>query len=278
MGQPGQNGPSSFHFFTKLPTELRLYIWSLTLSRRIIDIYAFNKSLTPCQERNPLKGDRIYTSQSSIPILYICRESRDFALRVYRYGLDTEDQNSSRFQLRRDEFPAHVVERWNSSRCYLPCRRNSHSTPGEIRPRIYFNLQEDTLCLNGVWWCVGRHPLYPLRNYLTSDILLNLQYLALPFEMFAWAVSNDRYSKSPLYSRDKRVTLADFANLKEIIINMDCSEDERGERDPSLVSEEEITEALEDIAEKHPGWKIPKWRLVRDRASLGRVVERGLLT
>ena len=257
-----------------LPPELRIHIWSLTLTRRIIDIYAFNKSLTPAQERNPLKDDRIYTSQSGIPILYVCRESRDFALGVYRYGLDTEDQNTFRFQLRRDEFPAHVAERWNSCRCYLPCRRNSHSVPGEIRPRIYFNLQEDTVCLNGVWWCVGRHPLYPLRNYLTNDIFLNLQYLALPFEMFAWAVSNDRYSKSHLYSRDRRVTLADFSSLREIIINLDCSEDERGERDPSLVSEEEITEALEDIAEKHPGWKIPKWRLVRDRASLGRIVER----
>lgn len=278
MAQPGQKGPSSFHFFTNLPPEIRLHIWSLTVSCRIIDIYAFNKSLTPSQERNRLKDDRIYTSQDGIPILYVCRESRGFALGVYRYGLDTEDQNSSRFQLRRDEFPAHVAERWKSSRCYLPCRRSSHSVPNEIRPRIYFNLQKDTLCLNGVWWCVGRYPLYPLRNYLTSDILLNLQYLALPFEMFAWSVSNDRYSESLLYSRDKRVTLADFPSLREIIINMDCSEDERGERDPSLVSKEEIIEALEDIAEKHPGWKIPKWRLVRDRASLGRVIERGLIT
>jgi hypothetical protein len=276
MAQPDEPGPSSFHLFSNLPPELRLHIWSLTVSPRIIDIYAFNKRLSPLQERNALKDDRLYTTQSSIPILYVCRESRRFALGLYKHGLDTEDQTSARFQLRRDEFPAHILERWNG--CHLPCRKNSNSIPGEVRPRIYFNLAEDVFSLNCVWWFVGRHPLYPLRNYFPSEILLNLRYLALPFEMFAWAVSNDKYRRTPLFSRDRRVTLADFRSLREVIINVDCSEDERGERDPSLVSQKEITKALEGIAKRNPGWKIPKWRLVRDRASLGRVVERGLLT
>ena len=276
MAQPQEVAPSSFHRFTRLPPEIRLSIWSLTVSSRIIDIYAFNKQLSPLQEKNSLKDDRVYTSQNSVPLLYVCRESRAFALGLYKYGVDTEDQTSSRFQLRREEFPAHILERWKD--CHLPCRRYSQPIPGEIRPRIYFNLARDVFCLNKVWWFVGRHPLYPLRNYFTTEVLLHLRYLALPYEMFSWAASNDKFSKACPCSRDTRITLLDFPSLRELIINMDGSEDERGERDPSLISPKEIVKALEGVAKRNPGWKVPKWRLVRDRASLSTVVERCLLT
>jgi hypothetical protein len=276
MAQPLAPGPSSFRRFRQLPPELRLHIWSFAIPRRIIDVGAFNKRLSPSQERNPLKDDRVYVHQNRVPLLDVCYESRMFALHVYRHSLDTEDQRSDRFQVRRDEFPAHVSQHWAG--CHLPCRRNSQSIPGEIRPKIYFNLKEDVFCLNTVWWCVGRHPLYSLRNYLSAEILQDLRYLALPFEMFAWAVSNDVHPKASKEARDRRVTLADFRSLREIIINIDCREDERGERDLSDISHEDITNRLEAMAKRNPGWKIPKWRLVKNRASLGLLVRRELLT
>jgi hypothetical protein len=266
---------SSFYLFPNLPPELRLHIWSFTISHRIVDIFAFNKRLTHNQERNALKDDRVYTSQSSLPILSVCRESREFALGVYKHALDTEDQRSTRFQLRKEEFPTHIGEHrvgW-----HLPCRKNSQFIPGEIRSRIYFNLEKDVFCLNGVWWFVGRHPLYPLRNYLSSDILHRLRYLAVPFEMFGWAISSDMLPRASRVA-ERRVTLADFKNLTEVIINMDSSEDERDARDLNLITPKDITKALEGVTRRNPGWKPPKWRLVRDRASLGVLVERRLLT
>ena len=96
--------------------------------------------------------------------------------------------------------------------------------------------------------------------------------------MFSWAASNDKFAKACPCSRDRRITLLDFPNLRELIINMDGSEDERGERDPSQISPKEIAKALEGVAKRNPGWEVPKWRLVRDRASLGTVVEKDLLT
>lgn len=96
--------------------------------------------------------------------------------------------------------------------------------------------------------------------------------------MFAWAVSNDVHSGMSKDTRDRRVTLADFQSLREVIINVDCHEDERGERDPSIISPEEITKRLEVTAQRNPGWKIPKWRLVKNRVSLGHLVQRERLT
>lgn len=265
-----------FPQFNALPTEIRLQIWGLNLSSRIIDIHAFSKKLAPGQERNSLKDDRVYTAQSGIPLLYVCKESREFILELYKYGVDTEDQSSPRFQRRRDEFPSLILMNWNGR--HLPCRTHSHSIPGEIRPRIYFNLEHDVFCLRKVWWFVGRSPLYPLRNYFTDDIFLNLRYLALPFGMFAWAVDNDLWQRESSGSeRSKRVTLVDFPNLREILINVDDKEDEYGDHNPDQISDEEIKRALEDFAQRNPTWKIPKWRLVKDRASIEKIVDQGLL-
>lgn len=104
-----------------------------------------------------------------------------------------------------------------------------------------------------------------------------MRYLALPFEMFCWIVRRDVSSKRYI-PRDGPVTLADFPNLREIIINMDPTEDPHGEGDLGLIYKQDIARDMKEIAKRHPRWKIPKWRLVRDRASLSNVVERNLLT
>lgn len=281
-------GLSSFHSFNRLPTELRYEIWSKTLTPRIIDIYAFNKRLTSSQERSPIKDDRIITSQSPISILAVCRESRNFALALYQHSLNVESPTSARFELRKDEFPPEILKCWKSYQFLVRenFRRKKHPSeitievpseiPKEIRPRIVFNLETDVLCLNRVWWEIGRHPLYPIRNYISPEILAGLRYLAMPFEMFDWAVTNDLFSKSSPTASDTRVTLADFPGLREIIINVDCCEDER-ELDLSYVTGEYITSYMGEFAERNPAWTIPKWRLVKDRKELGEVVEGGLL-
>lgn len=153
---------SSFHLFHRLPPEIRLCIWSLTISHRIVDVLAFNKRISPSQELKELKDDRVYTSQTSPPILFVCRESRYFALGQYKHSLDTEDQRSPRFHIRREEIPTYI--KGQLAGWHLPCRKNSQLIPGEIRPKIHFNLEKDVFCLKGVWWFVGAARYIPSKT------------------------------------------------------------------------------------------------------------------
>lgn len=281
MGRARNLNPSSFHQFGQLPPEIRRHIWSLTLSSRIIDVFAFNKKLAPGEGGNQYKDDRVYISQNNIPILYICRESRNLALGIYKHSVETEDQTGSRFQQRREEFPDEVLAGWKGYR--LPCRRTCQPIPGEVRPRIYFDLEKDVICLNRAWWFIGRHPLYPLRNYFGREIFTNIRYLCLSYAMFAWAAENDlfgggKHSSYAVSNAFPRVTLRDFPNLREVLINVDPTEDADPLYDLDKVSQSEIFMALQYVSVTNPAWKMPRFRLVRDRASLSKVVDLDLLT
>jgi hypothetical protein len=273
---------SSFHKFSQLPPEIRRHIWSQTLSARIIDVFAFSKKLARDEVGNQAKDDRVYITQKGIPILYVCRESRNVALGIYKHGVDTEDQTSPRFQQRLEELPDEVLDSWKG--CHLPCRKTCQRVPGEIRPRLYFDLEKDVICLNKAWWFIGRHPLYPLRNYFGPEVLTNTRYLCLSYAMLAWAAENDLIAKSGSSSQAvsnaafPRLTLRDFPNLREILVNVDPAEDLDPLYDPDKVSQHAIYRALQRIAFTTPNWKMPMFRLVRDRASLGRVVDLDILT
>lgn len=78
-----QNDQEDFHFFPKLPAELRLIVWRLCLPHRVVEInhpYGHNTAPSPC-------GESATTMLNMCPpvITRVCRESRFVAYESARY-------------------------------------------------------------------------------------------------------------------------------------------------------------------------------------------------
>ncbi|KAI2631021.1 hypothetical protein GGR54DRAFT_635624 [Hypoxylon sp. NC1633] len=76
----------TFHRFARLPTELRLKIWTCNLpGPRIVEIKCSTEQLYTSELRQGDNGAATFTSTSSLPVnLHVCRESRFEALRRYQ--------------------------------------------------------------------------------------------------------------------------------------------------------------------------------------------------
>ncbi|KAK7753683.1 hypothetical protein SLS62_004305 [Diatrype stigma] len=75
--------PSNFEFFSQLPAELRLEIWRLSCSERVVEVF-YNS-----------EEDRCLTTSRPPAILHTCRESRNEGLRIFKnsFGTNSHEPN-----------------------------------------------------------------------------------------------------------------------------------------------------------------------------------------
>ncbi|RYO74014.1 hypothetical protein DL764_011021 [Monosporascus ibericus] len=68
---------AAFEFFPRLPAELRLEIWRLSCSERVVEVFYDSDE------------DRCLTTSKPPAILHTCRESRNEGLRIFRKSFGT---------------------------------------------------------------------------------------------------------------------------------------------------------------------------------------------
>lgn len=76
-----------FLYFTKLPLEIRIVIWSILLPPRVVKLFYDDSSLRDIRLKTDGSGWYINDMGS---LLAMCRESRALVMKKYRTALDNE--------------------------------------------------------------------------------------------------------------------------------------------------------------------------------------------
>ncbi|KAM0248546.1 hypothetical protein ACHAQJ_009422 [Trichoderma viride] len=226
----------SFRSFAKLPTELRLKIWDLSLpSPRLVPIQCGSDSISLLEEptastSNPTlsRNDMTTGCMSSAPIpvnLHICAESRLEALQTYR--------------------PSFGFAR----------------SPGQVffNPEVdimYFGPREGFMAANSQFHtCMmlcDREELARVRRLAISDALfwIGNTYNSMTAASFTLEVIKEAATRMP--------------DLEELIFVPWEEEEEEGDHEDGVQERmvRQIQTAIQSIEEQYPSLKLPSWKIL----------------
>jgi hypothetical protein len=225
-----QSGPfTMFSKFTDLPKEIRMKIWTYTITPRIVPIRC--RLIRSSQEDTT--GDRRfqshfeYFSGCSLPsIFHICQEARSGGLRIYQPIFSTPHSTTG------------VLHNRSLDTVYLPWSE-FHFAERKTAPRIF-----------------------TISNLIATVPVIdieNLKYLAVDVEIRsnAWQTTNEGRKVSR------------FGSLKEFTIVYDGGQLPNGllvEEDIDLLTESPetpfwLSNLHAVIKERFPDWEMPQWKL-----------------
>jgi hypothetical protein len=236
---------STFIPFPRLPTELRLKIWSCCFEPQVIDIWIF-KTAPSRQDRSiyeihPPEGNFVLTPKR-IPLWYICHESRDWA----------KEQG---ILLLHGDVPSPKWREWNVNIAGLNVA--THST------RTLFEPKHDLLCLHRKNVAHMDVDLPRILTRLRYSVSSHVRYLGLYYEDFDTLTSG---------APGAWLSLRALESLEVVVVVGKEFDDGLVHVQLHIIKRNYDTAQLQENSRR---WRMPDWRFVRTASQLEVAVKEG---
>lgn len=278
-----------FQFFPRLPVELRLHIYTLAITGRIVSLLSLEVGQCSYLDFHSITGhsyppptvseliphgrftrgpyailDRIIARTTPVSLLEVCVESRQQVSKYYNYYLDSQGSAPSDIKLDADVVEDPRAERnWTSGHWVQTPRflvkRKVAETVSTINPELDIVLLDPE----------NVDILYIVEKWLSVDFKHRLRYLALTVQQCFMESAELTYGPC----------LLQFTGLEELILLVEPGIEEmqialwpHPSRPTKFMIKQRleflVNEALSISVRMNPQWKRPTLRIVQDRETL----------